>query len=586
LNAWIWAQLFKVSQAVSGEIVLERLVDTLMRSAIEHAGAERGLLILNRGASQQAEAEAPTSGGTIIVRSGSAAVAKAAFSGSIVQYVLRTHESVILADASAQNPFSGDTYVQRHQARSILCLPLINQGKITGALYLENHLASDVFTPARITVLKLLASQAATSLENTRLYRELQEREEALRRSQAYLGQAQRLSQTGSLWWKVSTGELIWSDEAFRILGYDQTARPSVDLVFQRVHPEDLRLVQETFSRSAREGTGMDFEHRFLMPNGSVKHVHAVLEPINLDPDHREFVGTVMDITERKQAQEAVSKAQAELAHATRVMTVGELTASISHEINQPLAGMVTNANASLRWLAGETPNLAEARDAIRRIVRDGNRASDVIARVRALFKKTPAAKEPVDINEIIQEVLAVTQNELQRNRVSLRTEFAKDLPMVIGDKIQLQRVILNLVVNAVEAMRGVSDGSKELYLSSENVTDSLGGAGIDAIKGKPLTESESGSVLVAVRDSGPGLKPTQLDQVFETYYTTKPQGMGMGLAISRSIIEAHRGHLWATANASRGAIFQFILPWSRTYIDAQPFHLSEFNVAAGATVP
>ena len=275
-----------------------------------------------------------------------------------------------------------------------------------------------------------------------------------------------------------------------------------------------------------------------------------------------EGVAFVLDLSRQKHAEEALQKAQTELAHVARVTTLGQLTASITHEINQPLAGMVTNANASLRWLAGETPNLTEARDAIRRIVRDGNRAGDVITRVRALFKKTPAAKEPVDINEIIQEVLAVAQNELQRNRVSLRTEFAKDLPVVIGDKIQLQQVILNLVINAIEAMRGVSEGSRELSVSSQKSVGIFGGeTETNTVLGNAVTVSPSHFVLIAVRDSGPGLGSTQLERVFETYYTTKSQGMGMGLAISRSIIEAHGGRLWAKANVLRGAIFQFTLP-------------------------
>ena len=264
---------------------------------------------------------------------------------------------------------------------------------------------------------------------------------------------------------------------------------------------------------------------------------------------------------ERQRAEEALQQAQAELLHLTRVTTLGELTASIAHEVNQPLAGILTNASASLRWLAGETPNLAEARQAIHRIVRDGNRASDVITRMRALFKKTPAAKEPVDVNEIIQEVLAVTQNELQRNRVSLRTEFAKDLPMVIGDKIQLQQVILNLVVNAIEAMRGVGEGSRELCVNSQKSVGISGETGSNTVVGNALAESQSASVLIAVRDSGPGLDSTQLQHVFEAYYTTKSQGMGMGLPISRSIIEAHGGRLWAKTNTPCGALFEFTLP-------------------------
>jgi signal transduction histidine kinase len=240
---------------------------------------------------------------------------------------------------------------------------------------------------------------------------------------------------------------------------------------------------------------------------------------------------------------------------------MGELAASIAHEVNQPLAGIVTNANASLRWLVRDSPNLAEACDAIRRIIRDGNRAGDVIARMRALLKKASAAKEPVDINEVIQEVLVLTRAELQKNRVSLRTQFANDLPIVIGDKIQLQQVILNLVLNGIEAMNGIAEGQRELCVSSRKVTEILREAGKETIEGNSLTDPESTSVLIAVQDSGPGLGETEMQRAFEPFYTTKPQGMGMGLAISRSIIEAHGGRLWGTADSPRGAVFQFTLP-------------------------
>jgi C4-dicarboxylate-specific signal transduction histidine kinase len=266
----------------------------------------------------------------------------------------------------------------------------------------------------------------------------------------------------------------------------------------------------------------------------------------------------------RDQLEAKVLQAQMELAHVTRVTTLGEMTASIAHEINQPLAAIATNASAGLRWLARDSPDLTEAREAISRIIRDRNRASEVISRMRALFKKAPAATEPIDINEVVQEVLTLSQTELQRNRVSLATQFANDLPIVMGDKIQLQQVILNLVVNAIEAMSGVAEGPRELWVSSQKVTEIPGEAGKDAVQANALTEPESAFVLIAVRDSGPGLDSTELKRVFETFYTTKSQGMGMGLAISRSIIEAHHGRLWATANMPQGAVFQFTLPCTR----------------------
>jgi signal transduction histidine kinase len=365
-----------------------------------------------------------------------------AFPDSVVQYVLRTHDSVILADASAQTPFFEDDYFKRRHALSVLCLPLIDQGKLTGVLYLENHLASGVFTPERITVLKLITSQAAISLENTRLYRDLQEREEALRRSEAHLAQA-----------------------------------------------------------------------------------------------------------------------RAELAHVTRVMTVGELTASIAHEISQPLSAIVTNADAGLRWLSAAVPNLEETAQVIRRISRDGKRASAVVSRMRALFKKTPATKEPVDINDAIQEVLALTQHEIQRNRVSVRTEFADDLPSVDGDRVQLQQVVLNLLVNAIQAMSTVPDVPREVELTSQMIA----GIELERAEKSNLKTHSAGPVphqiLVTVKDSGPGLDPERFDHLFDPFFSTKPQGLGIGLTVSRSIIEAHSGRLWAKANTPRGAIFQFTLP-------------------------
>jgi len=534
------ATVIKVSQAVSGEIVFEKLINTVMRAAVEHAGAERGLLIFNKDPKPRIEAEATTSGGAVVVHSGENVATEAAFPDSVIQYVLRTRESVNLADASAPSEFSEDVYIPRNRARSILCLPLINQGKLTGVLYLENNLAPHVFTRGRIAVLKLLASQAAISLENTLLYRDLQEREEALRRSQVYLTRAQRLSQTGSLYWKLSTGELAWSDESFRIMGYDRTVRPSLDLVFQRVHPEDLSLVEQTVDQAARDGSGFELEHRLLMPDGAVKNVHVVVEPVNLDLNNREFVGTMMDITERKLAEEAVRKAQTELAHVSRVTTMGELAASIAHEVNQPLVGVVTNASAGLRYLGWDTPNLGEAKEAIRAIIRDGNRAADVVSRMRALFKKVSPAKEVLNINEAIEEVVLLTQSEARRNKVLLRVELFKDLPSVMADRVQLQQVLMNLILNGIQAMNGVEDRERVLAVRTERGED-------DEIK-------------VAVQDCGIGIDPDRVERVFDAFHTTKPGGMGMGLSISRSIVESHGGRLWVTPNDGPGVTFQFTL--------------------------
>jgi PAS domain S-box-containing protein len=547
------ATVIKVSQAVSGEIVLEKLIDTLMRTAIEHAGAERGLLIFPRGVEQRIEAEAITSGETVIVRLGQASVAETAVPESIIHYVARTQESVILDDASAQSPFSADAYIRQQHARSILCLPLINQARLIGVLYLENNLTPHVFTPTRIAVLKLLASQAAISLENTRLYRDLEEREAKIRR----LVDANIV---GIFIWNLE-GEIIEANEAFlQMVGYSRE-----DLLSGRLHWTDLKPPEsrDQAERGVAEvkatGTIQPSQKEFFRKDSS--RVPVLVGAAIFEGSRNEGVAFVLDLSEQKRAEEALQKAQTELAHVTRLTTLGELTASIAHEINQPLAAVVTNANAGLRWLAGDLPNLTEAGEAFWRIIRDGNRAGEIIGRIRALAKKAPPKKDWLDLNETIGEVIAMARSEVQRNRVSLQTKLANDLPLILGDRIQLQQVILNLLMNAFEAMSAAGEGPRELEISSEKTTEIHGEPKEERYEGRGLAEAQWTRVLITVRDSGPGLDPQRLNRLFDTFYTTKPQGLGMGLPISRSIIEAHGGRLWAKANAPRGAVFQFTVP-------------------------
>jgi PAS domain S-box-containing protein len=365
--------------------------------------------------------------------------------------------------------------------------------------------------------------------------------EEELRRSEAYLAEGQRISNTGSWGWNVATGELFWSQEHFRIFGFDpETVKPSYRMFLERVHPKDRPFVEQTVDNAVREKSDLEMDYRIVLTDGSLKHVHTVGHPtVNDSGDLVEFVGTVMDVTERRQGEEALRKAQVELAHVTRVTTLGAMTASIAHELNQPLGAVVNNASACLRWLAAN--NLEEARQSTELIIADGHRAGEIINRIRALAKKAPPQMDWVNINETITEVIALARSEIQKNRVSLQTQLSSDLPLILGDRIQLQQVILNLIINAIEAMSGGGENLRELLVGSE--------------------KDEPQGVLVAVRDSGPGLDPESLNHVFTAFYTTKPQGMGMGLAISRSIIEAHGGRLWATANEGRGAVFQFTLP-------------------------
>jgi predicted ATPase/signal transduction histidine kinase len=420
----------KASQAVSSEIVLDKLIEALMRIAVEHAGAERGVLVASRGSELQIEAEAETGRGMIAVALRHAAITPADLPESVLHYVIRTRESVVLHDALVANVFSRDEYLGRRRTRSILCLPIVTHARLVGVLYLENNLTAGAFTPDRIAVLELLASQAAISLEHAQLYADLQ---------------------------------------------------------------------QENIERKRAED-------------------------------------------ELRRSEASLREAQSELARVSRLMTMGEMVASIAHEVNQPLAGVVTNANASLRWLAGDSPNLAEAREAIRRIIRDGNRAGVVTQRIRALFAKTHGAKEPLDINETIGEVVVLMESQMRTNRVILQTELAGNLPPIMGDRVQLQQAVLNLILNGVEAMSDVQDRPRELVIRTQH------------------SEGNDG-VCVAVQDSGIGVDPKSEEQIFDAFHTTKPGGLGLGLSISRSIVQGHGGRLWTVSNDGPGATFRFCVP-------------------------
>jgi PAS domain S-box-containing protein len=496
----------------------------------------------------------------------------------------------------------------------------------------------------------------------------LEVQEKKLQQSEAYLSEAQRLSHTGSFGWRVSTGDMIWSDETFRIFQYDRAVKPGVEQVLQRVHPEDAPLVRQTIERAAQDGKDFDHEYRLVMPDGSVKYVHVVahalgnesgsiefvgavmdvteskgveeklrqneaylqesqrlghmgswaynvssgalfaspelLRIFGRDPDqekptaqmfrgsthpedqdyveemlnkamrertdfgfeqrivlpdgsikhvysmaHRviddsdtlvEYIGTVMDVTERRRAEEALRQAQADLAHVNRVTTMGELTASLAHEVNQPIAAAVTNANTCLRWLTRDHPDLEEARAAATRIVKDGTRAADIISRIRLLFKKGTPDWELVDVNEVIREMIVLLRGEATRYNIAVQTDLAADLCQAMGDRVQLQQVMMNLIMNSIDAMKEV-DGKREVAIKSERAEDR--------------------HLLVSVSDTGVGLPPQDVSQIFNAFFTTKPDGTGMGLSISRSIVESHGGRLWATANSGRGATFHLTLP-------------------------
>ena len=703
------ATVMKVSQAVSGEMVLEPLIDSLMRAAIEHAGAERGLLIRPQGDQFLIQAEADTGGDAVTVHLRDASANAAALPESVVRYVMRTRHDVILDDATAENPFSADPYILQYRVRSILCLPLINQGNLTGVLYLENNLAARVFTPDRITVLKVLASQAAISLENSRLYRDLEDRErarnrlvavradvnlalatdntlrdilhscveaivkhmgaafariwvstkdgrclelhasagmythldgehrlvpvghlrigliaqertpyvtndvvsdprlsdldwawveglvafagfpllaggqmvgvlamfsrepisqaametlatvsdtiaqsiqrkqaeEAVRRSEAFLTEAQALSQTGSWGWNTATGDLFWSRETYRIFGFAPDVAPTLPMVVDVIHPDDrARFVHEA-EMFARDHTDFEHEYRLKLRDGSIKHVYAVgRSAVRGFPD-LDFIGAIMDVTERKQAADALLKTQAELAEVSRLTTMGELAASIAHEINQPLATVVTNAQTCASLLRAQAPPWGEVENAVADIAEAGKRASDVIARIRLLLRKGVSEPLELSVNDVIHDVIALTRETTQTKGVLLDARLAHDSPRIVADRVQLQQVLINLITNASDAMSDINDRPRRLTLTSSRTDET--------------------QVEVAVIDVGSGIDPNHRARIFEPFFTTKADGMGMGLAICRGIVEALGGRLWATSNADFGTTVRFALPAAAT---------------------
>jgi signal transduction histidine kinase/GAF domain-containing protein len=672
--------VLRASQALSSEIQLPELIGKLVRIAMEHAGAERGLLVLQRDGRLKIEAIAATGREGIEVTVKEIEVTASDLPLSMLHYVIRTREGLVIDDASTASLHAEDDYVRRRGVRSALCLPIINQANLIGALYLENNLTPRAFAFDRVAVLEMLAAQAAISLENARLYSDLQQEnndrrrvEEDLRRSEAYLHEAQRLGRMGSFVLEPSSGRMVASAELIRILGRDPNLQSTtLDMLREHIHPEDRQLIEQQRNHAIEEKLAWTFGYRIVLADGIIKFVESAASPvIGLDGEIEEYVGIVidvteykmseqklrmnqallseaqrlsrtgsytisgpdgnltwtgemyriyeydpteeptvqkavdrihpedrgrlrdgiraaldarsegfnadpveyrllmpdgrltfissvrgragpefsgvatvvgatMDVTDRRNAQEALLRAQADLAHVSRVNTMGELTAILAHEVNQPISAAVTNANACLRFLSGESPDLQEAREAASAIVHAGTRAAEIVSRTREFFRKGVPEKALVDVDDLIRGTVVLLESQASRYSVSMRMWLAAGAPAVMGDRVQLQQVIVNLIMNGIDAMREV-DGVRELAIRT--------------------ARTENDEIVVSFTDSGLGLPAQGADRIFHAFFTTKSDGTGMGLSISRSIVEAHGGRIWAEPAAPRGATFHFALP-------------------------
>ncbi|AYG62121.1 AAA family ATPase [Rhizobium jaguaris] len=527
------AAVLTMSQAVSGEIVLDRLVERLMITVVEHSGAVRGLLLLPKRAEMRIVAEALTNDEGVAVRLEGF---ERKLPETIISYVTRTQEVVLLDDARRAELFSSDPYVEEVGSSSILCLPLVKQKQLVGVLYLENGLSSHLFTQDQVAVLQLLASQAAISLENAALFHEAQETHERARRAAEEL----RLSYDmipALAWNSRPDGSML----VFNKQWHDYTGIPpgdSLDSGWARsIHPDDVQKVAQKWGEALAAGEAGEFEGRIIRYDGVARSFLIRATPMRDEHGNiLKWYGTNTDIDDLKRIEEA----QELLARAGRLTALGELTASIAHEVNQPLMAIVMNAATCLRWLSDDQLDVEEARQAAERIIRDGHRAGDVITGIRALARKSPLAMEEVDVNAMIEGVLVLTRGELQRHGIKLETELDMNTGSTVGDRTQLQQVVLNLILNAVEAIGSSESRPRRLQVRS----------------GK----SRDGNPLVEVADSGPGVDASTMEQIFDAFFTTKSGGLGMGLSICRSIVETHGGRLWVTPNEPEGSVFSFTL--------------------------
>jgi C4-dicarboxylate-specific signal transduction histidine kinase len=535
----------RITQALSQEIVLENLVRTLLRMALEVCGAQRGTLITRQPDNTlRTEACARTGPLGLSVQMSGLPPAADELPLSLLDTVIRTREAIHGSFDEARVSHADDPYLQQAQSHALCCLPMCKQSEVVGVLYLEHESPAGAAAATQFALLQLLATQAAISLENARQYAQLVEEnalrrqaEQTMRRSEEWLALGQRISHTGTFRFNHRSGELDWSDEHFRIFGWEPgSVTPSGKLAFSRVHPQDRGRFAQARADISQRDLQVDLEFRILIPGRGVRHVVARGWRTG-----DEEVGTLTDVTDVKAAESALRVAQSDLAHVTRVAVMGELATSIAHEVNQPLTAIVTKAGASLRWLARAEPDLDEVRTGLKDIVQEGQRLGQVIRGLRALVKKQDPVFALFELHEAIEQALMLIRTELDLHQVIVRLQDPSPGIQAYGDRIQIQQVMLNLMLNAAEAMGQVEGRARELGIT--------------------VMATPGNTVQVSISDSGPGLTQESRDRVFESFYSTKTNGLGMGLPISRALIESHGGRIWAAPGSPHGAVFSFELP-------------------------
>jgi PAS domain S-box-containing protein len=519
--------IYEDFRLLSGEIERPNLIKRLLAIAVHHSGAKRALLILHSNDSLQIVGEAQAGNDHTEIKERGDPISESACSMAIVQHVADSRGTFLLDASEPPTDANSD-----QPLRSVICVPLLHQETLIGLLYLENEAGRATFTPEQAQFLELLASQAAISIENANLFADLQ-------RSEAFLTLGQQVSHTGSFGWSLKTGDYFWSEEAYDILEYNRDVLPSAKHALDRVHPDDRENVREHLDAARADKSDFDSEHRLLMPDGRVKHIQV--SGRRVDAGNIDFVVAVRDVTDKTVAEQRLRQLEADLAHISRVSTLNAMTASIGHEIAQPLTGILTNANSCLRMLSSEPPNIGGAADTARRSIRDANRASEVISRLRSMFSAKPPTLERVDIGELAREVITLTSAELRRRGAILETDFSADLPSVRVDRVQLQQVIMNLILNAADSMASVHDRKRLMLVR--------------------VSRGEKNDVRVMITDAGHGFDAEHAERLFQAFFTTKADGLGIGLSISRAIVERHGGRIWAEGNDGPGATFLFSIP-------------------------